>query len=155
MSAADVAARFARRPDFELIAYTDVGLPHWSLRTRCELMARTPVSPIDQFILRAIGLKVDRRNDLMILLGLDDVVLDGAVGSMLAADWLESIGDEQVALTEKGRAAEQAAVQERSEERTITFEFDGLLRRPELLAQPLEPNQLAGIGARQIPPHPV
>ncbi|MGH2450277.1 MAG: hypothetical protein ACRDGE_03195 [Candidatus Limnocylindria bacterium] len=154
MSAADVAAQFAHRPDFELIAYADVGLPYWRLRTRCELLARKPISPIDEFILRAVCAGVDRREDIMMLLGLDDVVLDGAVGGMLAEDWLVSVGDEQVALTEKGIAVEAAAVQERSEERMVTFEFDGLLRRPTLLALPLEPSQLAAIGAREIPPHP-
>jgi hypothetical protein len=154
MSAADVAGRFAKRPDFELIAYADVGLPYWRLRTRCELLSRKPISPIDEFILRAVGAGVERRDDLLMLLGLDDVVLDGAVGGMLAEDWLTSVGDEQVRATEKGRAAEQAAVQERSEERMVTFEFDGLLRRPSLLALPLEPSQLEAVGARQIPPHP-
>lgn len=154
MTAADVAARFAPRPDFELIAYTDVGLPYWRLRTRCELLTRPPISPIDQFILRAVRAGVDRREDMMMLLGLDDVVLDGAVGAMLAEDWLTSVGDEQVALTEKGVAAEEAAAQERAQDRMITFEFDGLLRRPTLLAQPLEPSQLVDIGAREIPPHP-
>ncbi|HEX7298766.1 MAG TPA: hypothetical protein VF257_07145 [Solirubrobacteraceae bacterium] len=154
MSAADVAARFAWRPDFELVAYTDVGLPYWRLRTRCELLTRPPISPIDQFVLRAVRVGVDRREDMMVLLGLDDVVLDGAVGAMLAEDWLISVGDEQVAVTEKGVAAEEAAAQERAQDRMITFEFDGLLRRPTLLAQPLEPSQLADVGVREIPPHP-
>lgn len=155
MSAAEVAARFARRPDFELIAYADVGLPYWRLRTRCELLARKPISPIDEFVLRAVRAGIDQRQDIMMLLGLDDVVLDSAVGALLAQDWLVSVGDEQVALTEKGAAAEAAAVQERSEERMVTFEFDGLLRRPTLLALPLEPAQLAAVGAREIPPHPI
>jgi hypothetical protein len=154
MSTADIAARFTQRPDFELIAYVDVGLPYWRLRTRCELLSRKPISPIDEFVLHAVKIGVNRREDLLILLGLDEVVLDGAVGGMLAEDWLTQIGDEQVALTEKGAAAEQAAIQERSEERIITFEFDGLLRHPLLLELPLEPNQLAALGTREIPPNP-
>ncbi len=155
MSAADVASRLSQRPDFDLIAYADVGLPSWRLRTRCELLARKRISPIDEFILRGVKVGVDRRADMMLLLGLDEVVLDGAVGAMLADDWLVATGAEQVALTEKGEAVRSAAVQERPEERTISFEFDGLLRRPELVPQPLEPSQLAALGAREIPPHPI
>ena len=154
MSAADVASRLSQRPDFDLIAYADVGLPSWRMRTRCELLARKRISPIDEFILRSIKAGVDRRTDMMFLLGLDKTVLDAAVGAMLADDWLVATGDEQVALTEKGEEVRSAAVQESPEERTISFEFDGLLRRPELVPQPLEPGQLAALGAREIPPHP-
>ncbi len=155
MSAADVAARFAQRPDFELIAYADVGLPFWRLRTRCELQARKRISPIDEFVLRALKIGIDQRAQLSIMLGLDDVVLDATVGALLAEDWVELVGSEQVALTEKGAAAEREAVGERSEERMISFEFDGLLRLPVLVEQPREPNQLAALGAREIPPFPV
>jgi hypothetical protein len=155
MSAADVAARFAQRPDFELIAYADVGLPYWRVLTRCELLARKQISPIDEFVLRAVKIGLDRREEISVMLGLDDVILDGTVGAMLAEDWVELVGAEQVTLTDKGATAEHAAVQERSEERMITFEFDGLLRRPSLLDLPLEPNQLAALGAREIPPFPV
>lgn len=155
MTAAAVAARFARRPDFDLIAYADVGLPYWRLRTRCELLTRPAISPIDQFVLRAVRTGVDHRDDLLMLLGLDDVVLDGAVGAMLAEDWLVSVAEERVALTEKGIAVEEAAAEERAQDRMITFEFDGLLRRPTLLAEPLEPSQLVEIGGREIPPHPI
>ncbi|MHB1999742.1 MAG: phospholipase D-like domain-containing protein [Solirubrobacteraceae bacterium] len=155
MSAADVASRFARRPDFELLAYADVGLPYWRVRTRCELLARKQISPIDEFVLRAVKIGIDRREEISVMLGLDDVILDGTVGAMLAADWVELTGTEQVALTDKGAVAERAALEERSEERMITFEFDGLLRRPLLLDLPLEPNQLAALGAREIPPFPV
>ena len=91
MTADSVAARFARRPDFELISYAEVGLPYWRLRTRCELLGRPQVSPIDAFILRAVAIGVDRRDELSILLGLDEVILDGAVGAMLAADWVEEV----------------------------------------------------------------
>ena len=59
-----------------------------------------------------------------------------------------------MALTEKGMHIASNAVQERAEERMIAFEFDGLLRRPVLLDRPLEPNQLASAGIREIPPHP-
>jgi hypothetical protein len=155
VSATDVAARFSQRPDFELIAYADVGLPFWRLRTRCELQARKRISPIDEFVLRSVKIGVDQRAQLAIMLGLDDVVLDATVGALLAEDWVGLVGSEQIALTEKGAAAEREAVGERSEERMISFEFDGLLRLPVLVEQPLEPNQLAAIGAREIPPFPV
>ncbi len=155
MSAADIASRFAQRPDFELLAYADVGLPYWRVRTRCELLARKQISPIDEFVLRAVKIGVDRRDEISVMLGLDEVILDGTVGAMLAEDWVELVGTEQVALTDKGAVAEHAAIEERSEERMITFEFDGLLRRPSLLDLPLEPSQLAALGAREIPPFPV
>ena len=155
MSADNVAARFARRPDFELISYVEVGLPFWRLRTRCELLARAQVSPIDVFILRAVAIGVDQRDDLSILLGLDEVILDGAVGAMLVADWVEEADTDRLALTEKGMQIVTETVQERAEERMIAFEFDGLLRRPVLLDRPLEPNQLVSAGIREIPPHPI
>src|SRR5947209_7053607 len=131
MSAVDLAQRIAaERPDFELIAMADVGLPHWRLRVRCEVLARQPISPIEQFVLRAVKLGVNERSDLTIMLGLDDVVLDAAVVNMLGSEWVESAGEDALKLTDKGAEVDTAAVRERSEERVIPFESDGLLRLP-------------------------
>jgi hypothetical protein len=155
MSIVDVAQRIAtERPDFDLIAITDVGLPHWRLRVRCEVLARKPISPIDEIVLRAVKAGVTSRIDLMVMLGLDEVVLDAAVVGMLGEEWLKQRPDGALELTDKGRDVDAAAVQERSEERVIPFEYDGLLRRPTLLDLPLEPAQLAAVGAREVPPHP-
>jgi hypothetical protein len=155
MSVTDVAQRItAERPDFELIAITDVGLPHWRLRLRCEVLARKPISPIDEIILRAVSADIRDRTDLMVMLGLDDVVLDAAVVSMLRQEWLKQRANGELELTDKGRDVEAMALQERSEERMIPLEYDGLTRRPTFLDLPLEPAQLAAAGAREIPPTP-
>jgi hypothetical protein len=155
MTPEDVAHRFAYdRQGFELVSFAAVGLPYWRMRVRCEVLARKSIATIDEMVLRAISAGVCQPDDLMVFLGLDPQVLEGSVVGMLASEWLRPAEDGSFVVTELGSEIEQDASQMRSEDRSIMFDYDGLLRRPTLVDRPLEPRELAKLGAREIPAQP-
>ena len=78
---ADLGAEAARewaesRKGWELVSYRLIGLPYWRVRTRLRVLDRKEVGPIDEYLLRSIGLGVDHAEDLGELLGLDGPALD-------------------------------------------------------------------------------
>jgi hypothetical protein len=155
MTADELAERHAGdRPGFELVSYAEVGLPYWRLRVRCEILARKTVSAIDEILLKAVDADVRSSEDLVGLLGLDEPVLDAAVVGLLGSGWLRQQVDGTLAVTDVGAEMKRELALLRSEDRPLSFDYDGLLRRPALVDRPLEPRQLAAQGRREIPPSP-
>jgi hypothetical protein len=91
MRAEETGERFAdERPGFDLLDYAEVGLPYWRVRARCDVLDHKQISAINEAILRAIDIGVDRPADIAVLLGLEDVVLDTTVLDLLGK--LDPIG---------------------------------------------------------------
>ena len=155
MKPAEIAERFAdARSGMALLDYCEVGLPCWRVLARCEVLARKPISTIDETIMRAVVLGVDEVSELELMLGLDEAVLESAIVGLIADDRLQSAPDDRVELTEIGQRVLVEAVEIVSREQVVPFDYDGLLRRPILADELLEPRRLRERGLREVPPFP-
>ena len=151
---ASITALAATRDGFELIACPPVALPGWRLQLRVELLARRDISPLEAFVLRAA---VDADSNLgMIqrLLGLDDHTFEDTVASICGREWARVTSAAALDLTERGRNVRETGKRERSEDRPVWVDFDGLLRQPIFLDAPLEPQQARDLGLLSIPAWP-
>lgn len=147
-------AELARsRPGFEAIACTPVALPFWRLRVRVEVLARRRISPLEEFVLRAAAEADPRTGAVQQLLGLDDQTFEHVLSSVIEREWAQ-VNDLQIVLSDGGRAALESGRLERSEERVVSFDYDGLLREPTLLNVPLEPEQCRALGLYELPANP-
>ena len=80
------------------------------------------------------------RSAVQQLLGLDDETFEHVLSSVVEREWAQ-VRDLQIVLTDVGHATLESGRLERSEERIVSFDYDGLLRAPTLLNVPLEPEQ--------------
>jgi hypothetical protein len=155
MKPTEVAERHAEaRAGMALLDYCEVGLPCWRVLARCEVLARKPISTIDETIMRAIALEVDELSELELMLGLDEMVLESAITALIADERLQSTGGDRFELTEVGRGVLAEAVEIVSREQVVPFDYDGLLRGPILVDELLEPRRLRDRGLREVPPFP-
>jgi hypothetical protein len=141
------------RPGFELIACPRVALPFWRLRVRAEVLARRPISPLEQFVLRAAAETDNGTQAIQGLLGLDDQIFEDVLSSVVEREWVRLEGL-RIVLSDAGRETLASPQFERSEERVVTFDYDGLLRAPLLLRVPLEPEQRRAAGLFELPANP-
>jgi hypothetical protein len=141
------------RPGFELIACPRVALPFWRLRVRAEVLARRPISPLEQFVLRAAAETANGTQAIQGLLGLDDHIFEDVLSSVVEREWVRLEGL-HIVLSDAGRETLASPQFERSEERVISFDYDGLLRAPVLLRVPLEPEQRRAVGLFELPANP-
>jgi hypothetical protein len=155
VSAADTAARIAsERRGLTLVDFAEVGLPCWQILARCDVLARKPISAIDEAVMRAISLGIDRPSDLQLLLGLDQTVFEAAVVGMLSEGWVTGSSEQPLSLSEGGAEVLASAVEIVSEERVVPFYYDGLLRRPVAIDDAIDPERARAQGIREIPPVP-
>lgn len=155
MSAEDTAARIAgERHGLTLVDFAEVGLPCWQVLARCDVLARKPISAIDEAVMRAISLGIDQPSDLQLLLGLDPTVFEAAVVGMLSEGWVTGSSEQPLSLSEDGVEALTSAVEIVSEERVVPFYYDGLLRRPVAVDDAIDPERARAQGIREIPPVP-
>jgi hypothetical protein len=141
------------RPGFELIACPRVALPFWRLRVRVEVLARRPISPLEQFVLRAAAETENSTEAVQALLGLDDQIFEDVLSSIVEREWVRVEGL-RIVLRDAGREILASPQFERSEERVVSFDYDGLLRAPLLLRVPLEPEQRRAAGLFELPANP-
>ena len=137
-----------------LLDYCEVGLPYWSVLARCEVLARKQISTIDETIMRAVMLGVDEVSELELFLGLDETALESAIVGLVADERIQSTSEDHLELTEIGQGVLAAAVEIVSREQVIPFDYDGLLRRPILVDELIEPRRLRERGLREVPPVP-
>jgi len=155
VSATETAARFAaERPGSTLIDFAEVGLPCWYVLARCDVLAKKPISTIDEAVMRAISLGIAAPADLQLLLGLDETVFEATVVGLLSEAWVTGSPDEALALTQGGAEVLESAVEIVSEERVVPFYYDGLLRRPVAIEDAIDPQRARRQGIREVPPTP-
>jgi len=156
VSASEIAARVAReRRGMTVIDFAEVGLPCWYILARCDVLAKKPISAIDETVMKAISLGVASPLELQLLLGLDDFVFEGAAVGLLSEGWAEGAPDQPLQLTEAGTEILESAVESVSEERVVPIYFDGLVRRPiASFDNAIKPRRAQAEGIREIPPTP-
>jgi hypothetical protein len=155
VSAPETAARFAaERAGSTLIDFAEVGLPCWYVLARCDVLAKKPISAIDEAVMRAISLGIAAPADLQLLLGLDETVFEATVVGLLSEAWVTGSPEEALALTQGGAEVLESAVEIVSEERVVPFYYDGLLRRPVAIEDAIDPQRARRQGIREVPPTP-
>src|SRR4051795_11813595 len=139
------------RPDFTMLACVPVALPYWRLRVRVEVLARRPISPLEEFVMRASQGADSGLGQVQSLLGLDDRTFQGTVDAVVGHEWAHVEPGGRLRLTPKGVEVTTTALRERGESRVISIDYDGMLRRPALLDLPVEPQQRRSLGLRELP----
>ena len=142
------------RADFTLLAYVPVALPLWRLRLRLDVLARRPISPLEEFVMRAAQEANPALRQIQALLGLDDHTLEATVLALTGQEWAKVIPGDELRLTARGKEIAQTARAERAETRVVEVDYDGLLRRPLLLDVPVDSRQQRSLGLRELPAHP-
>jgi hypothetical protein len=108
MTPEEVARRYGVRTGYRLVSYREVGLPFWNMNLRCQVLDRTPLSPLDEFVLKSIDAELSTADEVAAFLGLPEVVVVGAMAQLVSRGSLSHLparGDDptRFALTSKGR----------------------------------------------------
>lgn len=129
---------------------------------RVIVMEPKEISPIDEFLLRSLGLAIERPQELAQFLGLDERTVENRLVELRRAELIEIVGgsskdDVRCRLTAKGLSVKDSL--QRAELKEITIPrivFHGFLRRPLIMAeeQLLRPHEIRDLGLREIPPIP-
>lgn len=153
----EIAQRFSRRRDFELVDFALVALPMYAITMECICSVHRPVPPISLFILRAIeaGLRTESR--IGEFLGLDRRIVNVALGELIQDRYItESATGTEHVLSEIGSRIIQEEKEYVPQEETHTIIYDGILRRPIFLSgeQLLRPSELDRSTTIEIRPYP-
>ncbi len=123
----------AARPDYELVAFKEAGLPVWVTTVRFMLLERKALGPIEEAALSAIKVGLDKPEDVRRFLGLPKSVLDSVFATLYGGELINYVVIEgaaaQLSLTSKGKSvlAEAATIVPR--ERIAKVCIDGLTGR--------------------------
>lgn len=161
-AAHDVARRYARRrPGFTLIGYREVALPLWRLNLSVLTLARRPLPPIQEFVLRSMDAGLRSTPRIAAFLGLESRVVVACLSELLSADLIVALADNvdrdaAFALTEKGKAVVVDCQLSSPESRHYPMYYDGLLRRlvPPGAVGGVRGRDLEAMGLQEIPPFP-
>jgi hypothetical protein len=129
---------------------------------RVIVMEPKEISPIDEFLLRSLGLAIESPQELARFLGLDERTVENRLVELRRGELIEiasgsSREDVRCRLTAKGLLAKDSL--QRAELKEITIPrvvFHGFLRKPLIIAeeQLLRPHEIRDQGLREIPPIP-
>src|SRR5215208_5947549 len=98
---------------FIVMSCLPVALPYWRLRARVEVLARRPISPLEEFVMRASRDADPDLEQVQSLLGLDDRTIQGTVDAVVGHEWARVDPGGRLRLTPKGLEATTTAVRER------------------------------------------
>lgn len=151
-----IAQRYRMREGFRLVDYDDVALPVYRLTLDVLLHVKKPISPVDEFVLKALDAGLESATDIAAFLGLESSIIDDALRSLVESDdvYLAAPPGERsqrLMLTEKGRNTRAMLQTVVPEERTIQIDFDGITRRPIPLAWLSKSRDLRDEGIREVP----
>ncbi|MBM3238841.1 hypothetical protein FJZ31_21330 [Candidatus Poribacteria bacterium] len=136
MNPEKVAERYAYdRAGFKLVDYKEVGLPVYRLTILALTLEHKPISPIEEFALRAINIGLNSADDISGFLGLEKAIINATLSDLIRNDdiHLSPLPGSQMQvlqLTPKGIRTLEALELVVPEEKTFSIEFDGLLRKP-------------------------
>jgi PLD-like domain len=161
-SVESVSRRYAYRPGCRFVGAQEVGIAVFLMDLRVIVLDPKEIPPIDEFLLRSIGLQVEQPPELATFLGLDERTVENRLVELRRAELIEiaagrSKEDVRCRLTIKGKSATDSL--QRAELKEITIPrvvFHGFLRRPVMYPeeQLLRPKELRDFGFGEIVPIP-
>ncbi|GAB4284348.1 MAG: hypothetical protein Fur0025_15050 [Oscillatoriaceae cyanobacterium] len=154
---------YDNRPGFDLVSCREVGLPVYKLTVQALTQVRKPISPIEEFVLKAIDAGLSDEVDIAGFLGLEQPIVTEAMVNLRMSEDIDLIAPEDSQmqvwkLTKKGETTLTGAENIVPEERTFDINFDGLLRYARwyggLESALLREQDLKNRGMLEIPPLP-
>src|SRR5207244_13380966 len=128
----------------------EVGIAVFLMDLRVIVLESKEIPPIDEFLLRSVGLQIEQPPELATFLGLDERTVENRLVELRRAELIEiaagrSKDDVRCRLTIKGKSATDSL--QRAELKEITIPhvvFHGFLRRPVMFPeeQLLRPKEL-------------
>ncbi len=131
----EIARRYDNRSGFELVSFIEVGLPVTKINLTALTLVRKPISPIDEFILRAIDIGLSSLEEISQFLGLEELIIKEAIISLRQAENIDLIAPsdsliQEWKLTKKGKNTLQETRIIVPEERGYQINFDKMLWKP-------------------------
>ncbi len=157
MQIEEIAQRYARRRDFELVDFSPVALPMYAISLECVCAVHREFPPISLFILRAIKVGLSDTGEIAAFLGLDSSVVQASLGELVQDRYVADSADgTSYAVTELGMKVIEDEAEFVPLEETHTVLFDGILRRPVWLGgeRLLRPSELDRTSTIEIRPYP-
>ena len=142
----------------EFVDYRLVGIPVYRLVTDNIVLAKTPLSSLQSFVLRSIEIGMRSTEEISNSLGLDIATTNKVVGVLGSEAFVESNADavhssEGLRLTSHGQEVLNEEGSVAPEERTEFVEYEGWLRKPIRIGlnSLFSPKQLIAQGALIMP----
>lgn len=130
----EVARYHADRPGYELLDYAEVALPVYKVSLRVMLLQHTPLTPMYEFVLKAIRIGIDTLDEIAACLGIPAEMVKATLEGLYSSEEIEIVrgedGPERFRLTRRGEKTTSSLERVRPEQQTIKLFFDGLTREP-------------------------
>ena len=152
MRTEEIVARFDDRPGMAIVDYVEIGLPVYRLTCTALMQVQKRYPPIEEFVLRCLGVGLRQPTEMAGMLGLSRGVVEATLTNLIQNDDVFERYDGSVELTTKGQGAAREHVAIRPMEENIVFFVDGLTRKPQWIDQRelLFPKQADAAGLKQI-----
>jgi hypothetical protein len=156
----EIARHHADRPGYELLDYAEVALPIYKVSLRVLLLQHTPLTPMYEFVLKAIRLGIDSLEEIAACLGIPEVMVDETLRGLHQSEEIEIVqgsdGPDRFAMTRRGEKTTASLELVRPEQQTIRIFFDGLTRQPidASAATLLSGREAQDLGMKEIPALP-
>lgn len=156
MQTDDIAQRFAKRRDFELVDMAMVALPMYAVTMECICCVHRPFPPMALFVLRAIKAGLSSETEIAGFLGVEAPVLRITLRELTEDRYISDEGTGKYALMDLGTKVIEDEKEYVPEEETHTVIFDGILRRPVWISgeRLLRPSEIDRVTTIEIRPYP-
>lgn len=160
MNIDEVAQRYSSLDGFRLADYCTVSLPFWYVAFDAQVLAKKPISLLDEFLLRAIQAEVKTIADLGAFLGVGEKITIRRLGRLHSAGYIRVLPSQPgcYGLTVTGVTALHEAAGIQPKEQKIIVAYDGvsqrIIRRELSNAEVLSPQQIKARGLWEIPAFP-
>lgn len=129
----EIARRYNNRAGFDLVSCRDVGLPVYRVTVQAITQVKKQLPPIEEFILKAITTGLTAEAEITAFLGLEPAIIRDAMVNLRMTEDIDLLAPEgsqlqEWALTQRGQRTLRDMKKIVAEERSVTVNFDGLLR---------------------------
>jgi hypothetical protein len=158
----EVARRYDNRPGFKLVSCKEVGLPVYKVPVQALMLLQKPISPIQEFVLKAVDAGFSDIESVSAFLGLEKQITKNAMFSLRMSDDIDLVAPpgsqmQEWRITKKGEQTLRTASAIVPEEKPIEIFFDGIIRQICWYENPrdlLRGQQLKSLEKMEIPPFP-
>jgi hypothetical protein len=135
MLSLDVAAEQNRNQfhNFRLVCVAPVALPVYLVTADVLIGDKRPIPSIAEFALRAIKVGFSKKSEIANYLGLEPSSLDGVAKKMEEERFIYCDSESRLAILDRGEQVLAEMGEWVTDEQTVSFVFDGILRKPIIL----------------------